>query len=154
MIGSAALLAALNTLLADEQAAIVQYAAHLSMATNWQYSKLAAYIAEHIDDERKHATMLRERIAFLEGEIVAGELGNVAVGADVPEQLANDAGGETLAIQRYNAAIKLSLDNGDNTTRDILSANLSDENDHLRDIEARQNQIVAMGLDNFLSAQV
>ena len=154
MQGNEALIKALNSILADEFAAIHQYGAHLAMVGNWQYTRLAAYIAEHLEDERKHAAALMDRIAFLGGVIDAPALGRVVVGADVPAQLAADGGGELRAIQSYERAIVLAVQVGDNKTRDLLAANLADENDHLQDVEARQRQAAAMTLANFLSAQI
>jgi len=72
----------------------------------------------------------------------------------VPKQLANDHDAEVDAIKSYNDAIKLAGDVKDFATREILEGILGDEDRHVDDIEALQNQIEQMTLPIFLTTQI
>ena len=67
MKGSAKVLAELNKLLALELAAIDQYFIHARMYEDWGLNKLYERINHESEDEREHASLLIERILFLEG---------------------------------------------------------------------------------------
>lgn len=69
-------------------------------------------------------------------------------------QLANDHAAELHAIESYNAAIKLAGDVSDFATRELLEGILNDEDRHIDDIEALQDQISHMTLPLFLTMQV
>lgn len=155
MQGSPAVIEALNGLLADEFAAIHQYAAHYGALANWGYDGLAALVKDRADDERKHADRLTLRILELSGVPAVGALGNVSfVVNEVPGQLVFDAAAEARAIESYNSAIKLAYEASDSATRTILESIAAEESDHLNEIEGWQDQIRMMGLENFLSARI
>jgi bacterioferritin len=71
----------------------------------------------------------------------------------VDEQLKNDRAAEDGAIKAYNDGIRLCLDLGDNGTRELIDANLKDEEDHIDWLEAQLDQIAQMGLQNYLLGQ-
>jgi bacterioferritin len=71
----------------------------------------------------------------------------------VDAQLKNDLAGEAEAIKGYNEGIRLCLELGDNGTRELIDANLHDEEDHLDWLEAQLDQIAQMGLQNYLLGQ-
>lgn len=154
MKGNAKLIQALNGLLADELTAINQYMVHSEMAENWGYGRLKKLVFARSITEMKHAEHLIERILFLEGQPTVSNLNKIAIGADVPKQLANDLAAELGAVKRYNAAIKLATEVGDNATKELLEHILKDEDGHVDEIEEKQDQISQMGLQNFLSTQV
>lgn len=153
MKGNDKLIQALNGLLADELTSINQYVVHGEIAENWGYSKLKKFVGGRAITEMKHAEKLIERILFLEGTPVVGELNKIHIGADVPKQCANDLASEMTAVADYNSAIKLATDTGDNATREILEEILKDEDAHVDAIEAKLDQIKQMGIQNFLSIQ-
>jgi len=153
MKGDDKLIQALNGLLADELTSINQYVVHGEMAENWGYGKLKKFVGGRAIAEMKHAEKLIERILFLEGTPVVGELNKIHIGADVPKQCANDLASEMTAVAGYNSAIKLAIDAGDNATREILEGILKDEDAHVDEIEAKLDQIKQMGIQNFLSIQ-
>lgn len=154
MKGDMTLINALNYLLSEELTAINQYMVHSEMANNWGYSKLHDSFEKRAIDEMKHAEALIGRILFLEGSPEVSKLGKMAIGADVPRQLAGDHGLETAAIKAYNEAIILAGEVRDFATREILEKILNDEDRHIDQIEELQDQMEQMGLQIFLSTQV
>ena len=154
MKGDPKIIEALNERLIDEATGIAQYLAHRATLNVWEYTKLVEYIDERIADERRHFDMLADRIVFLEGKPLVGEINPVNVGEYVRQMLGNDLETEMTAIGKYRATIQLCLECGDAKTRNILESILGDEDDHARDIEARILQINQMTPQNFLSAEI
>ena len=153
MKGNDKLIQALNGLLADELTAINQYVVHAEMAENWGYGKLKKSVGARSMTEMKHAEKLIARILFLEGTPIVGELNKINIGADVPQQCANDLASEMTTVANYNSAVKLAADVGDNATREILEGILKDEDDHVNEIEEKLDQIKQMGVQHFLATQ-
>jgi len=154
MKGAQKVIETLNSLLADELTAINQYMVHAEMCENWGYNKLSEAIQKRAIEEMKHAEKLIGRILFLEGMPIVSELRKMHIGADVPKMFANDHDAESDAIKAYNSAILVCGDAKDYATREILESILNDEDRHIDDIEAVQDQIEQMGLPVFLSTQV
>ncbi len=154
MQGNERVLAALNELLADELTAINQYMVHAEMCDNWGYGELEEAIEGRAIAEMKHAEKLIARILFFEGRPIVSNLNPIHIGADVPAQHKNDWQAERGAITAYNEAIRLAVEVGDNGTRDLLESILTDEEDHIDWIEAQQDQIAQMGIENYLSQQL
>ena len=154
MKGVQKVIEALNSLLADELTAISQYMVHAEMCDNWGYGKLHEKIQKRAVEEMKHAEKLIGRIIFLEGIPIVSNLNKIHIGADVPKMFANDHDAESGAIKAYNAAILVCGDALDFATREILENILNDEDRHIDDIEAIQDQIAQMGVQVFLSTQV
>ena len=153
MKGSEMLIEALNRLLADELTAINQYVVHAEMVENWGYGKLKKLVSSRAITEMKHAEKLIERILFLEGTPIVGELNKIHIGVDVPNQFANDLAAEMTAVKNYNMAIKTARDMGDNATSEILEGILKDEDNHVNQIEEKLDQIKQLGIQNFLATQ-
>lgn len=154
MKGAPKVIEALNSLLADELTAINQYMVHAEMCDNWGYSKLDEMIQKRAIVEMKHAEKLIARIIFLEGIPIVSDLRKINVGADVPKMFANDHAAEDGAIKNYNAGILVCGEAKDFATREILEHILNDEDGHIDDIEAIQDQMTQMGVQVFLSTQV
>jgi bacterioferritin len=127
---------------------------HSEMCANWEYKKLHESIEKRAIDEMKHAEHLIARILFLEGQPSVTKPAKISVGATVEEQLKNDLAGEAQAIQDYNDGIRLCLEVGDNGSRELIDANLHDEEAHLDWLEAQLDKIKQMGLQNYLLSQV
>jgi len=154
MKGNEKVLAQLNFFLADELTAISQYMVHSEMCANWGYQHLHKAIEKRAIDEMKHAEKLIGRILFLEGKPVVSELNQIHIGETVDAQLQNDLEAEAGAIKSYNEAIRLCLELGDGGSRELIEANLHDEENHLDWLEAQLDQINQMGLQNYLQAQI
>jgi bacterioferritin len=154
MKGNEKIIALLNGFLADELTAINQYIVHSEMCANWGYGKLHGKTEKRAIDEMKHAEKLIARILFLEGLPIVSNLKKMNIGATVDAQLKNDLAAEAGAIKDYNEGIRLCLELGDNGSRELIDANLKDEEDHLDWLEAQLDQINQMGLQNYLLGQI
>jgi bacterioferritin len=104
--------------------------------------------------EMKHAEKLIGRILFLEGIPIVDKLSPIHIGSEVPKMFDNDHAAEIGAVKAYNAAIKLAVEVSDNATKEILDSILSDEDAHVDEIEAQQDQIKQMSLPQYLSIQI
>ena len=153
MIGNEKVIAILNEFLADELTAISQYMVHSEMCANWEYKRLHEAIEKRAIDEMKHAEKLIARILFLEGQPVVSELKKINIGATVEAQIKSDLAAETGAIKGYNDGVRLCLELGDNGSRELIDANLHDEEEHLDWLESQLDQIAQMGLQNYLLGQ-
>ncbi len=154
MKGNEKILAVLNDLLSDELTAINQYIVHSEMCADWRYEKLHKAIEGRAIEEMGHAEKLIARILFLEGIPIVSNLKKMHIGASVDEMHNNDRMSEVDAVAAYNAGIKLAVEVGDNGTRELLEATLTDEEAHLDWLEAQLNQIDQMGLQNYLVEQM
>ena len=154
MKGNEKIIALLNDFLADELTAISQYMVHSEMCANWGYEKLHKATEKRAIDEMKHAEKLIGRLLFLEGQPVVSKLNKIDIGDSVETQLKRDLDAEAGAIKAYNDGIRLCLELGDNGTRELIDANLHDEEEHLDWLEAQLDQINQMGLQNYLMAQL
>jgi bacterioferritin len=151
MESSPKVIAALNSLLADELTAVSQYMVHSEMCENWGYDKLGGMIQKRAVDEMKHAEKLIGRILFLEGIPIVSALNAIHIAGEVPKMFANDHDAEKGAIKSYNEAILVCGEAKDYATREILEGILKDEDRHIDDIEANQDQITQMGIQVYLS---
>lgn len=154
MKGNPKLIETLNSLLADELTAINQYMVHSEMCANWGYEKLHKHFEHRAITEMKHAEKLIGRILFLEGIPIVSNLRKIYIGSDIPKQLEYDHAAEEGAIKAYNEAIKLAGEVNDFATREILEHILSDEDQHIDEIEELQDQISHMTLPIFLTTQI
>jgi bacterioferritin len=153
MQGNEKVIAQLNARLADELTAINQYMVHAEMCDNWGYERLHEAIQKRAVDEMKHAERLISRILFLEGRPVVSTLNKIVIGADVEKMHQNDRKAEETAIRDYNADIRLTVEVGDNGTRELFESILTDEEKHIDWIEAQLDQIKQMGIQNYLVEQ-
>ena len=154
MKGNANVIEQLNLLLADELTAVNQYILHSEMCANWGYEQLHQAIEKRAIEEMKHAEKLIGRLLFLEGLPVVSNLNAMHIGADVQAQFRYDQQAELGAVQQYNKAVRLCVEEGDNGTRAILEGILQDEENHIDWLEAQLDQIAQMGYQNYLTEQV
>jgi bacterioferritin len=151
--GNKKLIDMLNEFLADELSAVNQYIVHSEMCEDWGYQKLHDTIEKRAIQEMKHAEKLIGRILFLEGTPIVNKLNPINIGASVEAQLTNDLESEIGAVKAYNDGIRLCMEVGDNGTRELIKANLVDEEDHIDWMEAQLEQIKQMGLQIYLQNQ-
>lgn len=154
MQGNPKLIETLNALLADELAAVNQYMVHSEMCADWMYERLHEAIEKRAIEEMRHAEKLIGRILFLEGQPTVSNLGKITIGADVPAQFKNDWAAEMEAVRMYNEGIRLAVEVSDNGTRQILESILKEEEDHIDWLEAQQDQVEQIGLENYLVEQI
>ena len=154
MKGDPKVIDVLNSLLAEELTAINQYMVHSEMCDDWGYEKLHKSIEKRAIDEMKHAEKLIGRILFLEGTPIVSKYNQIFIGRDVSEMYENDHVAEADTIKSYNSSIAICGEARDYATRDILEAILKDEDAHIDNIEAIQDEIEQMGIQVFLSMQL
>ena len=154
MKGDPKVIAKLNSLLASEHSAIVQYSVHARIVANLGYGELVEYITERMNQEREHAQELIDRILFLEGVPLFENIDAVNVGSTVLEMFPNDQTSEITAITAYTEGIELAVAEKDYTTRALLEHILGEEQKHLSDIESNISQIIKSGIEIYLMAKV
>jgi bacterioferritin len=154
MQGSKRVIEALNAGLTIELTAINQYFCQSRMCKNWGLNRLAAHHYEESIDEMKHAQLLIDRIIFLEGVPEIARYDVIRVGTNVKEQFQNDLALEMTGVKHYNAAIALSVQKGDNGSRELLESILTDSEEHVDWLETQLHLIEEIGLQNYLSEQL
>jgi bacterioferritin len=152
--GSPAVIEALNDILTAELTTINQYFISAKMCANWGYERLAERIMHESIDEMKDADALIERILYFDAVPNMQRLSPVRVGETVLEQLELALLTETEAIARYNAAIALSVAEGDNGTRELLEDKLTGEEHHADWLESQLELIRQVGIENYLAQQI
>ena len=153
MKGNEKVIEHLNLRLAEELTVVNQYMVHSEMCSNWGYERLHKMIEKRAVSEMKHAEKLIARILFLDGRPTVSNLNKVNIGSEVPKMHSNDLSSEEIALKGYNESIRLTLEVGDNGTRELLEAILKDEEDHVDELEAQLDQIKQMGPQNYLMEQ-
>jgi len=154
MRGNEQVIALLNQALAEELAAISQYFLHAEMCDNWGYKKLAATNKKLSIDEMKHAEALIERILFLDGTPNMVETLPLHIGQNVKAQMENDLKLEIEAVALYNAAALKAAKAGDNTSRELFTKILKEEEGHVDVFEIQLHQMKELGAENFLAQQL
>ena len=154
MRGNDKVVAQLNDVLRAELIAISQYFLHAEMQEAWGYGKLGAFIKKQSIDEMKHAEKVIERILFLEGVPGLGMKLPLKTGANVKAQLESDLGLEHEAFAQYNAVIKVCVEEGDNTSAELIRTLLGDEERHIDFLEAQVHLIQEIGIQNYLAKQM
>jgi bacterioferritin len=142
MKGSKKVVEVLNDVLSAELVGINQYFLHAKMCRNWGFHRIAEVNYKESIDEMKHADKLVERILFLEGLPNLQKLGRVRVGQTIPEQLALDLD------------VEICVDEGDNTSRDLLEDILESEEEHLDWLETQLGLIKQLGEKPYLAEQM
>lgn len=155
MKGSQKVIDALNGLLAFELAAMDQYFIHSRMYDDWGFSKLFERIDHEFDDEKGHASMLIERILFLEGVPDMVTRDGLQIGANVPEMLESDLRVELAVDNALKDAMALCEAEKDFVSRNMLQTLIDDtESDHAFWLEQQLRLIKTIGLENYLQSQM
>ena len=155
MKGNTQVISALNGLLAYELAAMDQYFIHSRMYEDWGIMKLFERIDHEFDDEKQHASMLIQRILFLEGSPDMQTRPSLHIGKTVPEMLQSDLDVEYAVANSLRAAIALCEQERDCVTREILEKLLDDtEVDHAFWLEQQLGLIKTIGLENYIQSQL
>ncbi|MGE0434297.1 MAG: bacterioferritin [Planctomycetota bacterium] len=144
----------LNESLTHELTAINQYFIHGRMLQNWGYQRLADKLMAESIEEMKHAQTLIDKILFLEGVPNLQKLGKVNVGQTVPEMLECDLAAEISARELYNRAVDLCRTHSDHGTAELFEKLVLDEEEHIDWIEAQQDLIKQVGVENYLAQQI
>ena len=154
MKGDAKVIEHLNKSLLNELTAINQYFLHSRMYRNWGYAELAEHEYKESIDEMKHADRLVRRILDLEGLPNLQDLGKLYIGEHVEEVFRGDLKLEHDAHPLYREAIGYCESCADYVTRDLLTAILASEEEHIAWLETQLALIGRLGLPNYLQAQM
>lgn len=155
MKGNSKVIKALNELLTNELTAMDQYFIHSRMYQDWGLNKLYERIDHEFDDEKQHASLLIERILFLEGIPDLSKRDPLMVGKDVPEMLENDLKIEYQVDTLLKDTMALCEQEKDFVTRNMLQTLIDDtEMDHAYWLEQQLGLIKKVGLQNYLQSQM
>ena len=152
--GDVEIIEALNGILTVELTAINQYFVHAKMCENWGYKRLAKHKRDESVDEMKDADRIIERILYLEGTPNMQRLSPVRVGEDPIEQHRVDLQMELAAVKRYNEAIALAREKGDNGTRELCERHLRSEEESVDWLEAQLHLNDQLGTQAYLAEQI
>lgn len=154
MKGEAKVIEALNDILTGELTAINQYFLHARMMKNWGYDRIAGKVYHESIDEMKHAEKLMDRVLFLEGIPNVQKLLKINIGENVKEQFESDLRLEYEAVGKLRAAIQVTIDHKDHTTRELFEHILEDEENHIDWLETQLGLMEQIGVANYLAQQV
>lgn len=152
--GDAQVIEALNEILTAELTAINQYFVHSRMCENWGFQRIAKKKRDESIDEMKDADRVIERILYLEGTPNMQRLNPVRVGEDAVEQHRLDLQMELEAVARYNKAIALCREKGDNGTRELLEDQLRGEEESVDWLESQLYLVETVGKERYLAEQM
>ncbi|MGY8872203.1 bacterioferritin [Neptunomonas sp.] len=155
MKGNQRVIDGLNSLLAMELAAMDQYFIHSRMYDDWGLTKLFERIDHEVEDEKGHASLLIERMLFLEGtpDMVTRE--GLKIGTNVVEMIESDLRIEYTVGNQLKAVIKICEEEQDYQSREILEKLLEDtEVDHAYWLEQQLRLVKMIGLENYLQSQM
>jgi bacterioferritin len=150
MRGEKKIIAILNDAIKAEFTSAQQYLLNGSMLQNWGVHKLAAFELGEMAEERAHAGRLVDRVLFLDGVPVVGEIGKVKLCKNLREMLETDLALEIEAVKTYREAIHICEDLRDYGTAELFEELLEDEEGHVDHIESMLWQIDNMGIENFI----
>ena len=154
MQGDPQVIRLLNKVLANELVAINQYFLHSRMYKDWGLKELADHEYEESIDEMKHADRLIERILFLQGLPNLQHLGKLLIGENTPEMLACDLQLEMIAIPDLREGVAYAESVGDYVSRDLFSATLESEEEHVDWLETQLGLIEKIGIANYLQSKI
>ncbi len=145
----------LQRLVIGELTARDQYLMHARVLEDAGFAKLAARTERAMQAEAEHLDILIRRMLFLGARPELAVRDEIKVGATVPEMLRNDLELEYRLTDLLRSAIECAAEEHDYQSQVTLAALLSKtEEAHAYWLEQQLGLIEALGLQNYLSAQL
>ena len=154
MKGSERVVAALNDLLTLELTVINQYFVHSKMCENWGLERLADRFRGIAMEEMRDAEGIIDRILFLDGVPNMQRLGAVTVGETVAEQLGIQLEGEQRALQILHDGVTVSLEEGDQASREFFAGRMPEEEQHVDWLETQLSLLEQVGESHYLAQHI
>lgn len=143
----------LNSALAEENTASLQYMYFHFVCEDRGYRPLAKYFKKTAIEEMRHAEMLAERILFLEGEVHM-DISKKIMNIDTPKEMLDYARQlEKETIEHYNAWSKETGDAGDAGTHKVFQDLVMIEEGHMDQFRLEMENAIRFG-DEYLALQV
>lgn len=153
MKGDADVIKQLNKILTNELTSINQYFLHARMYQSDGYGKLGRKTYEESIEEMKHADRIINRILLLEGFPNLQNLNKLQIGEKVQERLEADLNAEKTGHAAIKDGVTLCEEKKDYVTRDLLTELLDDTEEHIDFLETQLQNLIEMGLQNYLQSQ-
>ena len=153
MQGKQQIIVHLNQILSNEFTACNQYLIHSKLLKNWGLERLASKVAEEANGEKEHATMVIDRIFFLDGKVDIPAL-TPNIGSELSQIFAHDL---ELEMRNYNDLTKAIDDcrqNHDFGTQEIFKKILIETEEHIDWLETQIALIERVGLEIYQQAQM
>ncbi|MBV7317078.1 bacterioferritin [Shewanella sp. NIFS-20-20] len=154
MKGHHKVITVLNVQLTAELTAINQYFLHARMFKNWGFQALNHSNYRKSIQDMKHADALIERVLFLDGLPNLQRLDKINIGEHPQEMLSSDKQMIEQQLVSLRHGIALCEHNQDFVSRQLLTAILDDEEQHLDWLETQFTLLQDMGVANYLQSQV
>ena len=129
----------LNDDLQLEFQSIVQYVNHVATITGPEYTSTVDELKLHLTQELRHATVLAEQVAFLDGT-PASHVPALTETSDSRSALQADLDLEVRQLERYRERVEQATANNLPDVAEALRPLLTETQEHVRDLQAALGQ--------------
>ena len=155
MKGNQRVLAHLQHLLNCELAAVDQFLLNARIFEDWGYPKLAARTDAALADARRQTDLLLRRMLFFGSAPDLTQREATATATAVRDMLRTDLEMQYRLVEHLRGAMVCCIEEHDFQSQSMLGGMLREcEETHVNWLEQQLAQIEAMGLENYLAAQL